>query len=164
MAFFSSSADTHAHNKIENKHNRYTLRAPVAALPPHLLPCPGTRFTAVPVASATCSLWIFLSRCSSFFHFSGLHASSHNSGLPDTLSFSHFPGKNKGAVFRGVGIKPEAFTHRRLQGYLWRAPPSITTAGRSDKWERIKGTLICRERKTAPTVGSHYYYRCFANA
>ena len=89
------SADN-THIKIENKHNRRTYT--LLRCPPHLLPCPATRFTAVPVASATCSLWIFffffLSRCSSFFHFSGpAHVSAIIQDRQDTLSFSRFPRK-----------------------------------------------------------------------
>ena len=81
------------HIKIENKHNRRTYT--LLRCPPHLLPCPATRFTAVPVASATCSLWIF------FFFFVPLFIifpffrprtrQCHNSGLPGYLVIQPFP-------------------------------------------------------------------------
>lgn len=132
MAFSSSSADTHAHSKTNTIDTPTRSCDGVPASSPALsqsqiYSCPRRLGNMFPLKK-------ILSRCSSFFHFSGLRASSHNSGSPDNLSFSHFTGENKGALFRWVQrIKPGAFTHRCLEGCLCHAPPSITTAGRSDK-------------------------------
>lgn len=103
MAISSSSVD--AHNKIQQR-ERNTIDTPTCSC--GRVPASSPYLSQNQIYSCPrhlCNLFLlnFLSCCSSFFHFSSPHASSHNSGLLDTSSFSLFQGENKGAVFRGQG-------------------------------------------------------------
>lgn len=126
-----------------NKHNTHT----------HFGACVPARFIAAPVASATCSLWIF---CPVVHHFSIFQARTHQAIIQD-LQIPCHSDISRGNI-KGLFLRGDKTTGFYTQ-ILTRVPLSCPFI------HNYRGAVSERESTgQEKKVDQQYCYRCLANA